>query len=254
MNLAPTLKQLEKVTVDNSPAILTALGIAGVVGTAYLTGKAVLKAADIVERERKLQSDPLETKDEIKLVWKVYIPPVISGAVTCASIFGANRVSSRRAAAVATAYTLSERAFTEYKEKVIERVGEKKERAYRDEIAQERVDKDPVDNNMIVITDNGDVLCYDHFTGRYFKSSMESLKQAENDVNFRILHDGYANVSDLYEILGLPTTSFSDEVGWNTDRPLKLVFSTTMSEDNRPCISIDFDLHPNRKYAHFAGE
>lgn len=260
MDISNLLKQAERYAIDNSPSILTAIGVAGTVTTAYLTGKATVKAVDLVRDYEQDRQWPhgmnlsLDPQDAVKMVWKFYIPPVISGGLTVAAIIGANTVSSRRAAALATAFSLSEKAFDEYREKVADKVGEKKERSYRDEIAQDRVKNNPPNDNTVLITDSGDVLCYDHFTGRYFKSNMEALRRAENDVNHLILNQGYASVSDLYEFLGLPVTRYSDEVGWNTDRMLSIVYSTVLSEDGRPCISIDFDLSPHRKYAHFAGE
>lgn len=259
MDLARLLKRIEKLTIDNSPAILTALGVTGTLTTAYLTGKASIKAVAIVQTEqRKLDEYPkshhLETRDMVPLVWKLYIPAAVTGALTISAILAANHVSTRRATAVAAAYSITEKAFTEYKEKVVEKIGEKKERAYRDEIAQERVERNPPNDNLVIITDNGEVLCHDAFSGRYFKSSMEAIQRAEIAVNHQILNDGYASLSDLYYLLELPVTAISEEVGWNTDRMLKIVYSTVLSPDNRPCISIDFDLHPNRKYSHFAGE
>lgn len=260
MKLAYLFKELERFSIDNSPAILTAIGVVGTLSTAYLTGKASYKANELMEDEAErrmiagMEDEPWPTKEKVELVWKLYLPAAGSMVITLSAIIGANRISSRRAAGLAAAYSLSERAFSEYKEKVVEKVGEKKEQSYRDEVARDRLEKNPVNDNTVLITDNGEVLCYDHFTGRYFKSSMEALKSAENEVNSLILNQGYASVSDLYDILGLPVTSFSDEVGWNTDRMLKMVYSTVLSPDGRPCISIDFDLHPHRKYSHFAGE
>jgi len=63
-----------------------------------------------------------------------------------------------------------------------------------------------------------------------------------------VLNDFYASLSDFYDLIGLPTTSFSDEVGWNSDRLLELQFSTVLSDDGRPCISIDFRTVPIRDY------
>lgn len=254
MDFAQMLKRLEKITVDNSPAILTGLGITGVLATAYLTGKASIKAVDLIKGQEILRNETLDTKERVKLVWKIYIPPAASATLTIGAIVGANHVSTRRATAVAAAYSISERAFTEYKEKVVEKLGEKKEHAIHNEIAQERIERNPPNDNMVIITDNGEILCHDAFSGRYFKSSMEAIQRAEIAVNHQILNDGYANLSDLYYMIGLPPTAISEEVGWNTSRLLKIVYSTVLSPDNRPCISIDFDLHPNRKYSHFAGE
>jgi hypothetical protein len=258
MNLNAFIKRVEKFTVDNSPAILTGVGIAGTFTTAFLTGRATLRAVEILETKNNqriaLQIDNgLDKRECLGLVWKEYLPPVVTGLVTVSAIFGANHVSSRRATAMATAYSLSERAFNEYREKVVEKVGEKKERAYRDEIAQERVQRNPHDDNSVIITDTGEVLCFDQFSGRYFRSSMESLRRAENDINKQILSEGYATLSEFYQHINLSPTSFSDDVGWNTDYMMTIIYSTVLSKDNRPCIAIDFDLRPSSRCFYFAG-
>lgn len=252
MSFKSIVKQVERFTVDHSPEILTAFGVAGTLATAFLTADSTIKAVNLVREEQKSKGYELTPREEFELVWKLYIPPAVSVTMTIGAIIGAAHVNKRRAAAMATAYTITERAFSEYKDKVVEKIGEKKERDYRDEIAQDRVNENPPEENVVVVTDGGDVLCYEHFTGRYFKSSMETLKRAENEINFQILHDGHASVSDLYFILGLASTAFSEEVGWNTDYPLSMVYSTTLSPDGKPCIAIDFDLHPRRKYSHYA--
>lgn len=260
MKFAELLKQAEKFTIDNSPALLTGVGVTGAITTAYLAARAAFRvgldinAGHYEPLMEGREPEVYTTTDLIKTYWKPFIPAAITGSLTVTAIIAANQVGTRRAAAMATAYSLSERAFSEYKDKVVEKIGDNKARAVRDEVAQDRVNSNPPQDSQVIITGGGEVLCYDHFTGRYFKSDMETLRRAENEINRLILDQGYASVSDLYSEIGLPPTSFSEEVGWNTDRMLTLVFSTTLSPDGRPCISIDFDLHPNRKYAHFAGE
>jgi hypothetical protein len=252
MNLVKMLKHAEKFTIDNSPAILTAIGITGTVATAYLSGKAAIKANQILQETAELHAlelnDRFRLQEQLRLTWKEFVPPVVTGLITVSAIFGANRIGSKRAAAMATAYSLSERAFMEYKDKVVEKVGAKKEQEVRDEVAQDRVDRNPVENNTVIITDGGEVLCYDQYTGRYFKSSMESLKRAENAVNYTINHRDYASLSDFYDEIGLPSTGVSDEVGWTTDQLLEIQFSTVLSEDGRPCIAIDFNHRPIRGF------
>jgi hypothetical protein len=86
------------------------------------------------------------------------------------------------------------------------------------------------------------------YTGRYFQSSMESLKKAQNDLNYKILNSYYASLTDFYNLIGLSRTTTSDDVGWNSDEMLELRFSTIMSDDQRPCIAIDFKVAPIRGY------
>ena len=94
----------------------------------------------------------------------------------------------------------------------------------------------------------GSVLCYEAYTGRYFLCDMETLRKAQNDINHQVLNDSYASLSDLYDLIGLPHNTNSDEVGWNSDKLLELQFSAVISEGGRPCISVDFAVAPVRHY------
>ena len=255
MDLNKLIRQVEKFTVDNSPTILTALGVTGTITTAYLTGKASFKAAETISKEQfkinlhELKSHELTFKEKTKLVWTYYIPPTVAGAGTVAAVVCANRISSKRAAAMAAAYSISEKAFSEYKEKVVEKLGEKKEQAARDEIAQQKVDANPPGSAQVIVTGGGEVLFLDKYTGRYFYSSMETVKSAENEVNFRVLHNDYATLNDFYQQIGLSAAPVGEEVGWAADQGLYLNYSTTISDDKKPCIVIDYVVMPIRKRA-----
>jgi hypothetical protein len=247
MRITQILKTFEKFAVDNSPLLLTSIGAVGTIATAVLTGKAAYKAALILNvGERDV--DDIPNKEKIQLVWPLFVPPIVSAGLTITCIIAANRIGSRRAAALAVAYTISEKAFDEYRAKVVEKLGVNKERAARDEVAQERINNNPVGNTEVIITGGGDVLCYDVYTGRYFRSDMETLRQAQNGLNYDLLNHGYASLNDFYNNIGLASTTAGDEVGWNSDTLLELRFSTTMSDDQKPCISIEFTVVPVRNY------
>jgi hypothetical protein len=242
-------KRLGKFTADNSPAILTGIAVAGTITTAYLTGKASVKAAEILRDEAIRWDVPtreLKPKYVVEAVWKLYIPAVSSAALTVACIVGANQIGTRRATAMAAAYSLTERAYAEYKDKVVEKIGSNKERALRDEIQQDRVNNYPASREIIV--SGLDVLCYDKFTGRYFSSDMETLKKAQNDTNYQVNNEYYASLTDFYNRIGLRPTGMSDEVGWNSDRLLELSFSSVISEDGRPCLAFEFVVVPVRGF------
>lgn len=248
MSLAHLAHRFGKVISDNSPAILSAMAVGGVVTTAYLTGRASFKAADELSRYEPLDGSGLPLQDKIKHTWKLYIPAAGTGLITIAAIIGANRIGLRRAAAMATAFTLSERAFENYKDKIVEKLGENKERNVRDELAQDAVDRHPPTTREIIITDGGQVLCCDGYSGRYFTSSVEDLKQAQNNLNYRVLNDGYASLSEFYNLIGLSSTSHSDEVGWSSDKMLELDISTTLTPEQKPCIYFKFYVAPIRDY------
>ena len=252
MTLTEIAKRIEKLAADNSPAILTAIGVTGTLTTAYLAGRASFKAAEII-REREEEDghavDPrIRLKHRTILTWKLYLPAAGTAVLTVTAIISANRIGSRRTAAMAAAYSLTEKAFEEYRQKIREKFGENKEREARDELAQDRVNENPVSSREVIITSGGEVLCYDQHSGRYFQSDMETLKKAQNDTNYQVLNDFYASLGDFYHRIGLPATSYSEEVGWNSDKMMELQFSTTLSEDGRPCLAIDFAVAPVRDY------
>lgn len=239
-------------TKENSASILTGVGVAGTITTAYLTGRASIKAMDLIREEEtnvRRSGDGiggLSRRDKAQLVWPIFLPSVAAGTLTVTSIVLANREASKKTAALAAAYGLSERALAEYRDKVVEQLGKTKEQAVRDSIAQDRVANKPV--SQVIITGKGDVLCYDGVTGRYFESNVESIKKAMNDINYRIMNHGYESLSAFYDLIGLPATSYSDEVGWNSNELMDISFSTTLSTDDRPCIAIDFTVAPTHGY------
>lgn len=250
------LKNIEKFAVDNSPVILTVIGVVGTVGTAVLAHKAATKAERIRQQEYDdrlaitgLTGFVKPTRREMfDMTWKLYIPPVLSGAGTIGAIVMANRIGSKRAAAIAAAYTISEKAYTEYREKVVEKFGETKERNMREELAQDQVDRNPMNERNVVVVGDGETLCCDLFSGRYFRSSTEDLRKAANEINFLILHNGYASLTDFYNEIGIPRTDVSDEIGWNQDKLLELDISAVVNEEGKPCLAFRFQTHPVRGY------
>ena len=263
-------KGVQSTLIKYSPEILTGIGIAGMITTTVIAVKSTPKALSLIDKELKRQNKELADEaerngevgfdeisklkpiDVLKVTWKCYIPTVTIGAASIACLIGASSVHSKRNAILATAYKLSETAFSEYKEKVIETIGEKKEEVIRDKVHKERMEKDPVSKNEVFITDSGETLCYDYNTGRYFKSDIEKIRRAINTLNKKMLLDGYVSLNEFYEEIGIARTSTGDRLGWNTDSDLlDLNFSSQLTEDGKPCLVIDFKVEPKYDFDRF---
>lgn len=248
------VRSARKVVSDNSPVILTGVGIAGAVTTAVLAGKAgyssgyKMACEDFDMLDARAKADKERRKTVARGTWKLYLPSAVTGVGTIAAIAAANKIGTNRAAALAAAYTISDRAFTEYKAKVVETMGEKKEQAVRDAVLQDRINETG-ERSSLVIIDNSDVICYDAYTDRYFNSSMEKLKKAQNDTNYEILHNMYVSLSEFYGRIGLEKTKFSDEVGWTSDELLDLHFTSCMTPDDKPALAFTFHADPIRKFS-----
>ena len=254
-NLATIAKDIRKFASKRSPEILTGIGIAGMITTTILAVRATPKALELIEEQKEEESvEELSSFEVVKVAWKPYIPAMVTCVVSTACLIGASSVNTKRNAALATAYKLSETALTEYREKVIETIGEKKERIVRDKVAEERVKKNPVSKNEVIVTGNGKTLCFDPISGRYFMCSIETIKRAENELNKQMLHDisGYVSLNEFYDELGLDHTSVGDDLGWNTDQLIDINFSSQLNDNGEPSVVLDYLVAPKYDYYKFS--
>lgn len=247
MSVANVAKAAGNFITTNSPAILTGFGVAGLVTTGYLAAKAGYKSAlEIAAVEHEI-AGRLDPKEKIKLTWKNFIPAMGVGATSAAAIIGSQKISSRRTATLASLYSLSERAFTEYRDKAQEVLGKRKSTQVLDEIATERIQKNPPENSQILFTGGGETLCYEVLTGRYFFGDIEKLRKGQNDLNAQIINGMYASLNDWYLIIGLPQIDLGEKLGWTTDNLLELGF-TGVIQDEKPAIAVHYNHPPKEKY------
>lgn len=251
MNLSKVTKDVGILLKKHSPEILTGLGVAGMVATTVMAVKATPKAIMLInEKEVEERVEKLTPAETVKTVWKCYIPAAITGAVSIACIIGASSVNAKRNAALATAYTLSETALKEYKDKVLETVGEKKENEIRAAIAKDKLEKDPVVQSEVIDTCSGKTLCYDALSGRYFRSDVDKIKRAEYELNRQLLTEGYISLNDFYYEIGLDSIKVGDKLGWNArqERYIDISFGSALTTDQTPCLVIDFNVAPVYDY------
>lgn len=232
-----------------SPEILTGIGIAGMATATVLAVRVTPKALMLIENEKRQKRTELKPTEIVKVTWKCYIPTAVTMVVSIGCIIGAASVNTKRTAALATAYSLSETALKEYQSKVVETIGEKKEEVIRDKVAKEKIDKNPVKNNEIFVTKSGETRCYDSVSGRYFKSDVETIKKAVNVINRQMTDEMYMSLNEFYYEVGLPGISVGDDLGWNLDDGLlDVTFSAQLDEDNQPCIVLDYLVRPRYNY------
>lgn len=246
MDLKATAKHVEVFVRNNSPEIMSGLAVSGVATTAYLSHQTGVKAAKACRREDDLRfarkTPALSRKEAAKLLWKIYIPPAIVGTATATLIILSTRSAHRRTAAMTAAYSLSERAFSEYKDKVREKLGERKEQGVRDAIAEDKVRNNPPGDKVLVVDGSGNSLCYELHTGRPFISSMEALKKAENELNARLLREDFAYIHNFYDLVGIPHTDSDYDFGWTSDKLMELEF-TSLIHNDKPVLAFAYNYY-----------
>lgn len=246
-NVAKIVRSVQTTLSKHSPEILTGIGIAGVGTTIVLAVKATPKALQLIEEEKqRTETEKLRPIDVVKVAWKPYIPAAITGVSSIACIIGATSVNASRNAALAAAYKLSETALVEYRDKVIETIGEKKEETIRDKVDKERLKNHPVEKSEIVYTGKGDTWFFDAASGRYFKSDRDKIQKAENELNKRMLQEvfGETSLNELYDELGLDPIDIGDDIGWNAENLIDLHFSAQILDDGCVCGVISHNKPP----------
>jgi hypothetical protein len=247
-----------KWTDRNTPTILTTLGVIGLVQTGIMAYKAGPKGKSIAEAKKQdLRDCAPEDKEAKRAVYgelvkemaPVVAPPVAMGIATGVCIIGSNQVSNRRIAAISAAYSLTETALRDYKEKTIQLLGEKKSQNIREALAKDKVAANPPkeqDSNQVILTGDGDVLCMDSYSGRYFRSNAQKIGSAINRMSRQLQTDMYISLNEFWDEIGIPRTPMGNDLGWNVDDcqrgMLPISLTAVLTPDDQPCLCVDYDI------------
>lgn len=235
----------------NASTILTVVGGAGVVTTTVLGIKATPKAMKLLENAKEEKGENLTRLEKVKVVAPVYIPTVISGAATLTCIFGANILNKRYQASLMSAYALLDNSYKEYKDKVEELYGEDADDKINEELAKDKYKETELKND--------EVLFYDEYSNRYFKSTILKVAQAEYNVNRDIHMRGWAELNEYYERLGLDDFDDYEALGWSEGGNYEMywqawvdfIHTTKVAEDGTEYIHITMFEEPYIDYDNY---
>lgn len=248
------------------PEVLLVIGIGGMITAGVMAVKATPIAEKCLAEEKKRARENHEgiTEDEeknvnakncsmapaeiVKATWRCYLPAITTAGMSIVCIVGAHSINTKRRAALAAACKVTETTLKEYRDKVISTVGDEAEKEIIDAIAKDKVADNPPPQNVI-IAGNGSIPCMDILSGQYFMSSVSELERIANILNRRMRDEMYISLNDFYYEVGLRQTKVGDEVGWNIDRGyIDLYFTSMITEDNRPCLVVNYQIPPNYNY------
>lgn len=256
----------------NSPVILLGIGITGLLVTSALAVKATPKAMKVVEdankkldKVKEKQEEPdisstelAEIKKEKRAVYLdtakdlgiLYGPAAALAVSSTLCLIKSHKIEHNRLTAVTTAYQISEAARKEYKDKVVEMLGQRKEQDIRDAISADKIKKNPPDKDSDVYKDTRDTLCLDALSGRYFRSNANKAQQAVNRLNKQLTsgYQSYVLLNDFYDEVGLEPNRMGSMLGWNCDELVELSLTSALTDDEMPCLVIDFMKAPTYDY------
>lgn len=230
-------------TQKNSPAILFGAGVVGMIGTVVLASRATLKLSDTLDDfdSGKLQSAAALANERIGTetakknnvilhtqlvlgVAKLYAPSIVLGAVSIGALGGSHYILTQRNAQLTAAVVAIDKAFKEYRKRVVSEQGEDKDREYmygkstREEYSETKKGEPKV----TAVTTFGDgsspySVVFDNDNKNWQRTPEYNaffLRQQQNYLNDRLRAKGHVFLNDAYRELGFPDTAAGAVTGW----------------------------------------
>lgn len=243
---------INKSVKKNSPAILTVLGVAGFVGTVYMTYKASPKAHEILEEINKKEAEsekeikPIDkVKDRVVALSPIVAPAVVMGVSSIGCFVGAYSISARRLAGLASAYSISEERLRKYKKHVEEVIGEKKAKQISNDVIKDEIAANPPTAEISPM--DQEQIFYEYTSGRYFTARKSELIAARDRFNMKLAsgYEQYMTLNEWYDEIGISHTTIGDTLGWNSENRLDIDISEPFkTPDDRLCWILNYDKVP----------
>lgn len=236
----------------NSPHILFGVGVVGMVGTAVLASRATLKLDAVLQDSEKAnfdleagyaslpehvreteysEGDYAADKRTLRIrtaveVAKLYAPAVGVGVVSVLCLTKSHQILTSRNAALTAAYTAVSEAMKQYRKRVVEELGEDKDREFRYGKATSDV---TVDGPKGVKTTKrqhiGGVSQFARFFdednrnwGTNPESNLTWLRAHQEFLNKRLEMVGWLSLNDAYDAIGLERSQAGQVMGWMWNR------------------------------------
>ena len=240
----------------HSPEILMGVGVAGVITTTVMACRATMKLDDILveaaetrEKIKEVAENPAyedkyteeDAKKDLVInytqtavkVAKLYAPAVAVGVISVGCLLGSHDILRKRNAALSAAYLTVDKSFKEYKQRVIDRVGEEVEKEIRygikaEEIIETVTDEEGNETTVSETVKTMNPTLYSDYARFFDEASPCWQNDPEYNLMFLRAQQQYANdllrakgrlfLNDVYDMLGIEKTKAGQIVGWVYDR------------------------------------
>jgi hypothetical protein len=240
---------------EHAPKALFVGGVVGMVGSTVLACRATLQVSDVLERIeaekrqhadiKSVVDDPVYTGSEtysdeeyasdlkkisirgVLQVAKLYLPSVVLGGVSIAALTKSHNLLKDRNLALTAAYAALDRAFDNYRGRVIEKYGEDADRELRyDSEKGEFIDPETgkVTEGDIYTDAPGSAYArwYDELSAKNWSPdpdiNLVVLRNVQNYMNDRLKARGHVFLNEVFSELGLSHTKAGAIVGWRYNK------------------------------------
>ena len=251
----PTLLSFGKTAAafatKNSNALLTGLALTTLTGTALAVASAVPKLME-VEEDKKADLEIARNDEERRKikraarlkVAKIIIVPALMFLICGGCIVGNAYINSKKIAALAAAYALSEQKIEDLENATKEIAGPKKSSLIAQKADQLAAERCETDKDAVINTGHGEDLFYYRKEDYYLRSNQDfinlAFKNIQSNLDGTNIYEGETQrINDLHEYLNLPCDGElgylfgwhpGDQVGVNMSSTGKKIWNDGTSE------------------------
>ena len=234
-----------------SPELLIFGGVVGIVASTVLACKATLKIEELIDESQEKIGEVIEAhekfpqkvysekdyKRDLTIVYvkrvvgltKIYLPAATLGILSIGAILGGYNIMRKRNVALLATYKGLEEAFRKYRKRVVEDVGEEKDKQYLYGVRKEMITvtetgedgkEKKVKKTIDVIDKNGPsqyARFFDESCTEWNPSSeynLTFLKCQQNYANDLLQTRGHIFLNEVYDMLGIPRSQAGSICGW----------------------------------------
>lgn len=190
-----------KIRKDTVLSIIAGVGVVATAVTAIFGTKRYLEKLNALDME-KVREAPKKEK-AIEAV-KSFAPLAVATGGTIFCIAKANKSATKVIAGLSAAAGYLATNRDRLKEALKNSTGE----------TVLPCDMPYLQKGSIEATGNGNLLCFEGYSGRQFYSSEEAVREAVGRFQSRFLGGEYLSLNDLYEELDISTSHFGHQFGW----------------------------------------
>lgn len=239
------------VTQKHSPTLLFGVGVIGVVTTVVLASRATLKMEELIgeaeeknkqieeaaekhgekytEEDAKHDGVLVKTQTALKIA-QIYAPAFVIGVVSIGCFTGSHIILNRRNVALTAAYGAVDKAFREYRGRVINEFGKEKDQEFRFGTVEREMGVDTDEGTAVKTVKGADpefakenngksmyAVVFDEGNRNWdpkWTYNQMFLRSQQDYANDRLTRDGFLFLNDVYEMLGFARTDFGQIVGW----------------------------------------
>ena len=215
------LKKAGAKLYKNRSLLLACGSLVGLYASVVFTARAQKKADEILYERNEACNSPNDEeimvpgkKEVFDLTWQCYIPPAISVAATTGCIIAGLYLDRKEIAALTGSVALLTANRNKIEEAIKEKYGEEGLEAIKSKLACSGDNQVEVLKVVAEETGKGDLLCYEGYSGRWFRSNEKAVEEAEKEFSRRFKDGEYLCLNDFYDILGIEESHFGFQYGW----------------------------------------